>query len=162
MAFLESSISGSHWFSDDGYPSHLTRYLRLLPFPRCERMASTSYSSWLSMISGGGWVNEGPWESVCRNGVRREAWNTGWMRQASGIFNLYDSGDKTCSISKGPSRFGENLQGLFGKDRLVALSHTLSPLLNGLNLLCMCHCICCLAKSWAAMASLQIQCCYLC
>ena len=78
------------------------------------------------------------------------------MRQASGIFNLYDSGDKTCSISKGPSRFGENLRGLFGKDRLVASSHTLSPLWNGLNLLCMCRCICCLAKSWAAMASLRI------
>ena len=78
------------------------------------------------------------------------------MRQASGIFNLYDSGNRTCSISKGPSRFGENLQGLFGKDRLVASSHTLSPLLNGLNLLCMCLCICCLAKSWAARASLRI------
>ena len=63
------------------------------------------------------------------------------------LIKLYDSGDRTCSISKGPSCFGENLQGLFGKDRLVALSHTLSPLLNGLNLLCMCHCICYLAKS---------------
>ena len=59
-------ISGSQVFSDKGYPSHAVRdNLRALG-PLWERMASTSYSSLLSMMSGGGDENEGPYGSMER------------------------------------------------------------------------------------------------
>ena len=72
--FLKSAISSSacrssqstHWFSDSGYPFHLTRYctLPLLPnFCDC-KTSSTSYSSSPSIRSGGGFVKLGPWSSV--------------------------------------------------------------------------------------------------
>ena len=53
-------------FSEEGYPFHVVRYnLRALG-PLWERMDSTSYSSSLSMTSGGGDENDGPYDSVER------------------------------------------------------------------------------------------------
>ena len=51
-------------FSDEGYPFHVVRYNLWAVGPLWERMASTSYSSLLSMTSGGGGENEGPYDSV--------------------------------------------------------------------------------------------------
>ena len=50
-----SSLS-THWFSESGYPFHLTRYCSFcLLLNRCKsRILSTSYSSTLSTKSGGG------------------------------------------------------------------------------------------------------------
>ena len=72
--FLKSAITSSackssqstHWFSDSGYPFHLTRYCTLHPLPNfCDcRISSTSYSSSPSTRSGGGLVKLGPWSSV--------------------------------------------------------------------------------------------------
>ena len=155
MAFWTSSDSGSQLFSDDGYPSHFTRYLLLVPLPRCEMMASTSYSSWLSMMSGGGNANAGPWVSVSWYGDNREVWNTGCIFQVTGSFSRYDSRDRTFSIINGPSLFGENFRGLLGKWRFVASSQTLSPSWNGLNLFPMWRYMCCQANSWAARVSLR-------
>ena len=72
--FLKSAILSSvckssqstHWFSDMGYPFHLTRYCTLRPLPcfRDWRISSTSYSSSPSIRSGGGLVKLGPWSSV--------------------------------------------------------------------------------------------------
>ena len=72
--FLKSAIilsackssQSTHWFSDSGYPFHLTRYctLRPLPYFRDWRMSSTSYSSSPLIRSGGGLVKLGPWSSV--------------------------------------------------------------------------------------------------
>ena len=72
--FLKSAITSSacrlsqstHWFSDSGYPFHLTRYCTLCPFPNLRdcRISSTSYSSSPSIRSGGGLVKLGPWSSV--------------------------------------------------------------------------------------------------
>ena len=69
--FLKSAIASSacklsqstHWFSDSGYPFHLTRYCTLRPFPnfRDRRISLTSYSSSPSIRSGGGLVKLGPW-----------------------------------------------------------------------------------------------------
>ena len=72
--FLKSAIAlsackssqSTHWFSDSGYPFHLTRYCTLCPFPNrldC-KISSTSYSSSPSIRSGGGLVKFGPWSSV--------------------------------------------------------------------------------------------------
>ena len=72
--FLNSAIISSackssqstHWFSDSGYPLHLTRYCTLRPLPNFHdwRISSTSYSSSPSIRSGGGLVKLGPWSSV--------------------------------------------------------------------------------------------------
>ena len=72
--FLNSAITSSackssqstHWFSDSGYPFHLTRYCTLRPCPNLHnwRISSTSYSSSPSIRSGGGLVKLGPWSSV--------------------------------------------------------------------------------------------------
>ena len=59
-------ISGSHVFSDEGYPFHVVRYNLQLLGPLCERMASTLYSSSLSMMSGGGEEKVGLYGSVER------------------------------------------------------------------------------------------------
>ena len=59
-------VLGSHVFSDEGYPFHAVRYNLQALGPLWERMASTSYSSSLSMTSGGGDENEGPYGSVER------------------------------------------------------------------------------------------------
>ena len=72
--FLKSTITSSackssqstHWFSDSGYPFHLTRYCTLRPLPNLRdcRISSTLYSSSPSIRSGGGLVKFGPWSSV--------------------------------------------------------------------------------------------------
>src|ERR1700735_4531966 len=51
-----TSFLSTHWFSESGYPFHLTRYCSLRPLPnfRESRIFSTSYSSALSTKSGGG------------------------------------------------------------------------------------------------------------
>lgn len=77
FAFWMSSLVDFHSFSESGYPSHFTKNCCLDPFPRWARMASISYSSSPSMISGGGWANDGPCSSVCLKGVRSDAWKTG-------------------------------------------------------------------------------------
>ena len=53
-------------FSDEGYPFHAVRYNLQVVGPLWERIASTSYSSSLSMMSGGGDENKGPYDSVER------------------------------------------------------------------------------------------------
>ena len=60
------SFQSTHWFSDSGYPFHLTRYCTLRPLPNLHdwRTSSTSYSSSPSIRSGGGLVKLGPWSSV--------------------------------------------------------------------------------------------------
>lgn len=55
---------GSHEFSEVGYPSHLIRYWRRDPFPRCASIASTSNSSSPSIRSGGGSLWGSPYASV--------------------------------------------------------------------------------------------------
>ena len=59
-------LSGSQVFSDDGYPFHAVRYNLRVVGPLWERIASTSYSSSLSMTSGGGDENDGPYDSIER------------------------------------------------------------------------------------------------
>ena len=49
-------------FSDEGYPFHAVRYNLQAVGPLWERIAS--YSSSLSMMSGGRDENEGPYDSV--------------------------------------------------------------------------------------------------
>ena len=66
MGEWQRFISGSHVFSNEGYPFHAVRYNLWALGPLWERMASTSYSSSLSMMSGGGDGNEGPYGSVER------------------------------------------------------------------------------------------------
>ena len=51
-------------FSDEGYPFHAVRYNLRVEGPLWERIASTSYSSSLSMTSGGRDENDGPYDSV--------------------------------------------------------------------------------------------------
>src|ERR1700761_6900971 len=53
-----SCSASSHWLSESGYPTHLTRYctLRLRPRTLESRICSTSYSSSLLIRSGGGLV----------------------------------------------------------------------------------------------------------
>ena len=58
--------SGSQVFSAEEYPFHVVRYNRRALGPLWERIASTSYSSSLSMMSGGGFRKEGPCASVER------------------------------------------------------------------------------------------------
>ena len=60
------SSQSTHWFSDSGYPCHLTRYCTLRPFPNLHdcKISSTSYSSSPSIRSGGGLVKLSPWSSV--------------------------------------------------------------------------------------------------
>ena len=50
-------------------------------------MASTSYSSLLSMMSRGGSGKEGPCASVDRQGERSEAWKMSCIFQAHGSFS---------------------------------------------------------------------------
>ena len=64
MGEWQRLLSGSQVFSDEGYPFHAVRYNLQALGPLWERMASTSYSSSLSMTSGGGDENEGPYGSV--------------------------------------------------------------------------------------------------
>ena len=59
-------LSGSQVFSDEGYPFHAVRYNLRVVGPLWERIASTLYSSLLSMTSGGGDENNGPYDSVER------------------------------------------------------------------------------------------------
>ena len=56
----------THWFSESGYPFHLTRYCTLHPLLYLHdcRTSSISYSSSPSIRSGGGFVKLGPWSSV--------------------------------------------------------------------------------------------------
>ena len=60
-------------------------------------------------------------------------------------------------MTNGPSLFGENLRGRFGKCRFVASSQTLSPSLNGENLVLRWRCMWVLAISNAAKTSLLIE-----
>ena len=57
------SSQSTHWFSESGYPFHLTRYCTLRPllnFLDC-RISSISYSSSPSIRSGGGLTKLAPW-----------------------------------------------------------------------------------------------------
>ena len=56
--------SGSQVFSAAEYPFQDIRYFRQLFSPLCESIALTSYSSSLSMMSGGGSEKEGLYASV--------------------------------------------------------------------------------------------------
>ena len=56
--------SGSHVFSDDGYPFHAVRYFHCSEVPWCEIIHSTSYSSSVPIKSGGGLKKLGPCVSV--------------------------------------------------------------------------------------------------
>ena len=134
LAFRLSSDIGVQVLWTSSYPLHLVRKWSCLPLFLWFTKASTSYSSWLSMISGGGSANAGPCISVSRYGDSREAWNTGCIFQVDGSFSRYESRDKTFSIVNGPSLLGENFRGRLGKWRFVASSQTLSPSLNGVNL----------------------------
>ena len=53
-------------FSAAEYPFQDIRYFQQLFGPLCERIALTSYSSLLSMTSGGGSEKDGPYASVER------------------------------------------------------------------------------------------------
>ena len=56
--------SGSQVFSTAEYPFQDVRYFQQLFGPLCERIALTSYSSSLSITSGGGSKKDGPYASV--------------------------------------------------------------------------------------------------
>ena len=60
----QSLDSGFQVFSAEEYPFHEIRYSHQDFRPLCERMASTLYSSSLSMISGAGFENAGPCASM--------------------------------------------------------------------------------------------------
>ena len=66
MAEWQRLLSGSQVFSDEGYPFHAVRYNLQVIGPLWERIASTSYSSSLSIMLGGRDENEGPYDSVER------------------------------------------------------------------------------------------------
>ena len=57
---------GSQVFSAAEYPFQDIRYFRQLFGPLCERIASISYSSLLSMTSGGGSEKDDPYALVER------------------------------------------------------------------------------------------------
>ena len=74
--FLKSTRASSmcrssqltHWFSESGYPFHLTKYCTLRPLPNfldC-RISSILYSSSPSIRSGGGFVKFDLWSLVSR------------------------------------------------------------------------------------------------
>ena len=67
------------------------------------------------------------------------------------------SGDRTFVMVNGPSLFGENFRDLFGKCKCVASNQTLSPSLNGVNLLRRWRCMCAQASSWAAKTSRRVE-----
>lgn len=115
-------------------------------------MSSTSHSSSLLMISGGGLVKLGPWISVSRNGVSKVAWNTLWIFHCRGNSSRYVRGPKTSMILKGPSLLGVNFFGRFNL-RFFVSSHTCSCNLKGVNLLFILSAIFLLASSCAASAS---------
>ena len=64
MGAWQRLTSGSHVFSEEGYPFHVVRYNLWLGGPLWETMWSTSYSSLESIRSGGGREKEGPCASV--------------------------------------------------------------------------------------------------
>ena len=68
--------SDSQVFSTAEYPFRDVRYFRWLFGPLYERIASTSYSSSLSMTSEGGSRKDGPYALVERYGDSKEAWKT--------------------------------------------------------------------------------------
>ena len=64
-------------------------------------------------------------------------------------------GDRTSSITNGPSLFGDSFLERLGVLRFVASSQTLSPVLKGVNFREACQVICSLASSCAANASFR-------
>ena len=56
--------SGFQVFLVEEYPFHTVKYNCWAFRPLCERIASTLYSSSLSMASGGGFKKAGPYASV--------------------------------------------------------------------------------------------------
>src|SRR6266702_4578177 len=63
----------THLLSKSGYPFHLIRYCNLHLLPNCQesRIFLTLYSSSLSIKSGGGLEQFGPWMAISWYGVRR-------------------------------------------------------------------------------------------
>src|SRR6266702_491064 len=63
----------THLLSKSGYPLHLIRYCNLHLLPNCQesRIFLTLYSSSLSIKSGGGLEQFGPWMAISWYGVRR-------------------------------------------------------------------------------------------
>ena len=67
-------------------------------------------------------------------------------------------GDRTSSISKGPSHLGASFFVSYCNFRCFDSSHTLSPFLNGLAPCVICSIIVCLANLCAASASFLASC----
>ena len=107
------------------------------------------------MISGGGCGNDGPCSAVSLNGVRREAWNTGWMVHHLGSSSSYTRSESLVLMVKGPSRLGESFAERLGVFRFVASSHTFCPGWKGVNLVVVCLIIRFRASSRAAAASFR-------
>jgi hypothetical protein len=87
---------------------------------------------------GGGREKFGPWLLVSTNGVRSDAWNTGWIFHWSGSINWYTTGDMTLDIRKGPCLLGVSLTVPYGSARFFASSQTICPcfhLASGVGLL---------------------------
>ena len=128
---FERFSTGSQVLSSIGYPFQCTRYLS---FPRYifeSTISSTSYSSTLSIISGGGgtsvfWSADEGFTYECRS----TSLKTGWIRfHCTGNFNRYDAFPIFSKISNGPYRQSDSfLAGQFIWI-LVASSQTKSPIL---------------------------------
>ena len=85
--------------------------------------------------------------------MRSEAWNTGCIFHDFGISSWYDKEERTLVILEGPSLFAANFGLTMFLLRFLASSHTLSPVIKGVNLDWMQLFMVCLASSWAAEAS---------
>src|SRR3954471_18248006 len=104
---LSRFCSGSHVLSESGYPFYFTRNSERLYFLRSAIILSTSYSSVLSIISGGGGAGRGKMFDVVY-GLRSEMWNVGCIRIVAGRSSLYATEDIFDVTVKGPTKRGRN------------------------------------------------------
>src|SRR4051794_8943642 len=94
---------------------------------------STSYSSVLSIISGGGGTGRGNMFDTVY-GLRSEMWNVGCIRIVAGRSSLYATEDIFDMTVKGPMKRGRNLcdgeSASAASLRFLVDNKTLSPMLN--------------------------------
>ena len=112
-----------------GNPFNLMRWWSFLPQPLwvTSSIFSTPHSSSLSIRSGGGHGKFSPCSFITLYGVRRLAWNTGWIFHCGGSCSLYMIGDSTCMILDGPCHLGASLAVEWLVLMFIPSNHTISP-----------------------------------
>src|SRR3954453_23422123 len=97
---LSRFCSSSHILSESGYPFHFTRNSERLYLLHLAIILSTSYSSVLPIISGGGGAGRGKVFDAVYS-LRSEIWNVGCICIVAGRSSLYATGDIFDVITKG-------------------------------------------------------------